>query len=338
MKSVFLLSVLAAILIPGAIAVAQQPAVPEIPFESAPNPLKLPVDLYLGEAAGVAVNSRGHIFVFTRSGHTRLFEFDRDGKLLREIGKDLYGFDFAHVVRVDKDDNIWCVDEGSNMVIKFSPEGRVLMLLGRKWELVEGRPEQPRSGSQPPPARAGFFNRPTDVAWDPSGNIYISDGYNNSRVVKIDKDGNWIKSWGQRGKDRGEFNTPHSIATDANGNVYVGDRGNNRIQVFDSEGNFRRELTGIGAPWAICITPGPKQYLYTSDSVPGRIYKLELDGKILGVFGKAGKQMSQFGWVHEMDCRSENELWVGELLNWRVQKLILHPARGESAAGEKSQF
>ena len=303
----------------------QQATVPEISYESAPNVLMLPVDLYLGEAAGVALNSKGHIFVFTRSGHTRLFEFDRDGKFLKEIGKDLYGFDFAHVVRIDKDDNIWCVDEGSNMVIKFSPEGRVLMVLGRKWELVEGRPEQPRPGSPPPVPRTGVFNRPTDVAWDGAGNIFISDGYNNSRVVKIDKDGNWIKAWGQRGKAPGEFNTPHSIATDANGNVYVGDRANSRIQVFDSEGTFLREITGVGAPWAICITPGPKQYLYTSDSVPGRIYKLDLSGKILGVFGKAGKRMGQFGWVHEMDCRAENELWVGELLNWRIQKLILHP-------------
>ena len=120
--------------------VAQQTAVPEIPFESNTSLLKLPPDVYLGEAAGVALNSKGHIFVYSRGGHTQLFEFDRDGKFLREIGKGLYGFDFAHVVRVDKDDNIWCVDEGANMVIKFNPEGRVLLVLGRKWELVEGRP------------------------------------------------------------------------------------------------------------------------------------------------------------------------------------------------------
>jgi DNA-binding beta-propeller fold protein YncE len=308
---------------------AQQPAQNEIPFESAPDVLKLPADLYLGEVAGVALNSKGHIFIFTRSGHTRLLEFDRDGRFLREIGKDLYGFDFAHVVRVDQQDNIWCVDEGSNMVIKFNPDGRVVMVLGRKWELVEGRPEQPRPGSPPPVARTGVFNRPTDVAWDAAGNIFISDGYNNSRVVKIDKDGNWVKTWGQRGKAPGEFNTPHSIATDANGNVYVGDRGNNRIQVFDSDGNFLREFTGIGAPWAICITPGPHQFLYTSDSVPGRIYKLDLSGKILGVFGKAGKQTGKFGWIHEMACPAENELFVGELLNWRMQKLILHPPHSD---------
>jgi DNA-binding beta-propeller fold protein YncE len=276
----------------------------------------------LGEAAGVAVNSKGHIFVYTRGGHTMLLEFDRDGRFVRRIGTDLYGFVFAHVVRIDKNDNIWCVDEGSNMVIKFSPEGRVLMVLGRKPEAVEGPAP---AGSPTPPAREGVFNRPTDVAWDADGNSYISDGYNNSRVVKIDKDGNWLKSWGKRGAEPGEFHTPHSIATDAKGNVYVGDRENRRIQVFSGDGEFLKQWTNVGAPWAICITSGPKQVLYSSDSVPGQIYKLDLEGNILGVFGQAGKQMKQFGWVHEIACPSENTLYVGELLNWRVQKLILHP-------------
>jgi DNA-binding beta-propeller fold protein YncE len=305
------------------VALAQQQAqAPEIPYESVPNPLKLPPDLYLGEAAGVALNARGHIFVYNRGGHTQLLEFGPDGKFLRIIGNDLYGFSFAHVVRIDKDQNIWCVDEGSNMVIKFNPEGRVEMLLGRKPEPSEARPEP---GAPPPPARPNLFNRPTDVAWDPAGNSYVSDGYGNSRVAKFDKDGNWVKAWGQRGTAPGEFHTPHTIATDLKGNVYVGDRENRRIQVFDGDGNFLKQWTNVGAPWAICITPGPRQVLYSSDSVPGRIYKLDLDGNVLGVFGKAGKNLGQFGWVHEMACPSENLLWVGEILNWRVQKLILHP-------------
>jgi DNA-binding beta-propeller fold protein YncE len=310
---------------------AQEKTVPEIPYESVPNLLKLPTDLYLGEAAGVAVNSKGHIFVYTRSAQTRLFEFDAKGTFVHEIGKNLYGFSFAHVVRIDKDDNIWCVDEGANMVLEFDPQGRVVMLFGRKPEAVEGGAPPPPglAPPPPPPAFATFahrlFNRPTDVAWDAAGNSFISDGYGNSRVVKFDKDGNWVKEWGKRGTAHGEFHTLHSIATDAKGNVYVGDRENNRIQVFDGEGNFLEEWTGAGAPWAICITPGPKQVLYTSDSVAGRIYKLDLDGNILGQFGKDGKRLGQFGWVHEISCPSENTLFVAELLNWRVQKLILHP-------------
>ena len=304
---------------------------PEIPFDSV-NPLKLPPDLYLGEAAGVAVNSKGHIFVYSRGGRTQLFEFDKDGRFLREIGKDLYGFDFAHVVRVDKDDNIWCVDEGSNMVIKFSPEGRVLMLLGRKWEAVEGRPEQPARGTPPPAPRDNLFNRPTDVAWDAAGNIYVSDGYNNSRVAKFDKNGKWIKAWGERGNGPGQLNIPHTIATDAKGNVYVGDRTNRRIQVFDSDGTVIRQITGVEQPWAICITPGPNQVLYSSDANSGKVFKLDLNGTLLGTFGSYGKQPKEFGWIHEIACPSENELLVGELLNWRVQKLLLHPSKRETAS------
>jgi len=310
----------------------QEPAVPEIPYESVPNLLKFPAGLYLGEAAGVAVNSKGRIFVFTRSGQTRLFEFDADGKFEREIGQGLYGFVFAHTVRIDKNDNIWATDEGSNMVIVFNPAGQVITLFGRKAEAVEGAPSPPGvTPPPPPPAFATFqhrlFNRPTDVAWDPNGNSFVADGYNNSRVVKFDKDGNWVKEWGKRGEAAGEFHTVHAIATDGKGNVYVGDRENNRIQVFDNDGNFLKQFTNAGAPWSVCITPGPKQVLYTSDSTNGRIYKLDLDGKILGAFGKPGKQLGQFGWVHEISCPSENTLFVAELLNWRVQKLILHPAQ-----------
>src|ERR1700686_171815 len=177
---------------------AQEKTIPEIPYESVPNLLKLPNDLYLGEAAGVAVNSKGHIFVYTRSAQTPLFEFDAKGNFVHEIGKDLYGFSFAHVVRIDKNDNIWCVDEGANMGIEFNPEGQVIALYGRKPEAVEGAVAPGVTPPPPPPGFAAFaqrlFNRPTDVAWDAAGNSFFSDGYGNSRVVKYDKDGNWVKA------------------------------------------------------------------------------------------------------------------------------------------------
>ena len=140
---------------------------------------------------------------------------------------------------------------------------------------------------------------------------------------------------------------------DNQGNVYVADRGNARIQVFDAEGKFLRVIkinvpappgarfvlgdtpatpltTGTmapGSPWTICITPGPTQYLYTNDAFPGRIYKLTLDGKVVGMLGKAGRQLQQFNWAHGLACPSENELYVADLNNWRVQKLILHPEK-----------
>src|SRR5579871_6786677 len=207
---------------------------PEIPFHSVPDFLKLPSDIYLGEATGVAVNSKGHIFVFSR-GNTdgpaygaraaQLLEFDPGGKFLREIGHNLYAWSFAHTVKVDKDDNIWVTDKGSDMVIKFNPEGRVIMVFGRKKEASdEGGPWTRVTPPRPPVD--GQFRQPTDVTWDPQGDIFISDGYINSRVAKFDKNGHWVKSFGTPGKGQGQFNTPHGIAADVKGNIYVPDRAN----------------------------------------------------------------------------------------------------------------
>src|SRR3954466_13374449 len=123
--------------------------VPEIPFESVPNFLKFPPNIYFGEGIGIATNSKGHVFVYTRSGETRLFEFDQNGAFVREIGQGLYGLVFAHAVRVDKDDNIWVVDEGSDMVIKSNPQGRVVMTIGRSPEAVDERTNFAGQGSAP---------------------------------------------------------------------------------------------------------------------------------------------------------------------------------------------
>ena len=312
-------------------AKAKAQNVPEIPFEAQTNFLKFPPNIHLGEGIGVATNSKGHVFVYTRSQETRLFEFDQKGSYIREIGEGLYGFAFAHAVRVDGQDNIWAVDEGTNMVIKFNPEERVVMVLGRRPEAIEGLPAPP-AVDEP-----YLFNRPTDVAWDPAGDIFVSDGYGNSRVVKYDKNGRFIASVGTKGSAQGQLNLPHTIATDAKGNVYVGDRSNSRIQVFDNDLTFKAIYDQVGAPWAVCISPGPHQYLYSSNSNPdsnnslisavtGEIYKMELDGTILGKFGKAGKGPGEFSSAHELDCRNENEILVAEITSWRVQKIFLHPA------------
>src|SRR5579864_1816089 len=300
-------------------AKAKATNVPEIPYNAVPNFLKLPPNLYLGEGIGVATNSKGHVFVYTRSQETRLFEFDQTGKFVREIGQGLYGFQFAHAVRVDPQDNIWAVDEGTNMIIKFNPQGKVAMVLGRRPEAVDGVPLTPAFGGPVPPAEPYAFNRPTDVAWDSAGDIFVSDGYGNSRVVKYDKNGRFIATVGTRGSEPGQLNLPHTMATDAKGNVYVGDRSNRRIQVFDNDLKFKAIYDQVGAPWAMCISPGPHQYLYVSNSYPdsnnaelaavtGEIYKMELDGTILGKFGKAGKAVGEFATIHELDCHSENEL------------------------------
>jgi hypothetical protein len=316
---------------------------PDIPYDSVPNFLKMPPKLYLGEGIGVARNSKGHVFVFTRSGETRLFEFDQNGVYVREIGQGLYGFQMAHGVRVDSQDNIWTVDEGTDVVVKFSPEGKVLMVLGRRREAVEGVEATPAPNAPPPPAQPYRFGRPTDITWDPQGNIFIADGYTNSRVVKYDKNGRYIKEVGTRGTQPTQMNIPHSITSDAKGNIYVADRQNRRIQVFDSDLKLLKIYDNIGAPWAVCITPGPHQYLYSSNSNPdnndsrqaavsGEIYKMELDGTVVGKFGKPGKQLGEFSTVHAIDCRNENELLVSEITAWRVQKLILKPKQQTQAS------
>ena len=335
-------------------------AVPLIPYDSVPSPLHLPTDLYFGEVSGVALNSKGHVFALSRgntagpayaAAATQLLEFGPNGRFIREIGHNLYAWSFAHTVKVDRHDNVWVTDKGSDMVIKFTPDGRVDMVFGRKQEASDESTGPLKHPNPPLPSEDGRFRQVTDVTWDAADNAYISDGYINSRVAKVDKNGNWLKSWGERGTGPGQFNTPHSIAADAKDNIYVADRANRRIQVFDGEGNFQRQFTidvpvppdarpaignipneatiaagtfAPGSPWAICISPGPNQVLYSSDAWPGRIYRLTLDGKLLGMLGQSGKQLKQFGWIHQMACPSENVLYVAELLNWRVQKLVLH--------------
>ena len=337
-----------------------QQSVPEIPFDSIPEFLKLPAGMNFGEVPGVAVNSRGHVFVFTRSNTAggpaygpaaaQLFEFGPKGEFLREIGKGLYAWSEAHSVRIDKDDNIWAIDKGSDMVIRFNPAGRVMMTFGRRSESSDegakpwGHPDPPLRPSE------GLFRQPTDVAWDSSGNIYITDGYVNSRVAKYDKNGDWITSFGDKGTGPGQFRIPHAIVVDRNNNLYVADRTNRRIQVFDTEGKFLRQFsidvppvpgtrsvngntpTGAalaavsGAPNSMCITPGPNQVLFVGESTfPGRVFKVSLEGKVLGVIGRSGRQLKQFSGVHQLACPSETEVYAAETSNWRVQKLILHP-------------
>jgi hypothetical protein len=326
----------------------------EIAFESANDFLKLPEDIHFGEVAGVATTSRGNLLVYYQSGGPnatigaarvhinggpRLLEFDRTGKFVREIGGSTpnsrpYSFLFAQGVRVDAENNVWIVDRASRMVVKFNQAGKILLTLGRRLEAVGELGSSGVFGRASGPPGSGVpgdnFNQPTDVAWDAAGNIFISDGYGNARVAKFDKNGKFVKSWGATGAEPGQFNIPASIAVDARGNVYVADMGNQRIQVFDADGNVKSEIKNVGAPRAICISPGAHQYLYSSNSNPtedpflnGEIYKMELDGTVIGKFGRAGKQFKEFGMVNEIDCRDPNTLYVAELMNWRVQKLSL---------------
>ena len=344
-----------------------QSSVPEIQFDSNSTFLKWPEHIYMGEPAGVASDSKGHVFIYTRTGEenlttgtsrtfvrggSKLYEFNDKGDYMRELGQDLYGFIRAERLRIDPQDFIWAVDSGSDMLMKFDQQGRVVMTFGRKPEAVDVPAMPPEYEPPPNPGRDPFggrgvgsgelgdgLNRPSDVAFDSKGNIFIADGHggnSNYRVIKFTKEGVFVKTWGFKGNGPGQFQWPSAIVIDARDMVYVADKGNRRIEVFDDDGNFKTQYQGVGFPAAMCITPGAHQYIYVSNSNEptnlenGEIYKMELDGTLVGKFGKAGKGPKEFGSVNSLDCRSENELTVGELLNWRVQKVTLHPGSGKS--------
>src|SRR5438309_1755942 len=222
---------------------------PEIPFESVPF-LKLTPERNLGEVLGVAVNSKGHVIVLNHPGSagtgpvygestTQIMEFDEKGNYVREIGRGVYGLAYAHSVRFDRYDNLWVVDKATMSVMKFDPQGMVVMNLGRRDE----GPDEPRyRHADPPPTPVdGYFNGSTDVTWDRDDNIYVSDGYFNSEIAKFDKHGYWLKRWGAPGKggehanentgrEIGQFKWVHAIACPDENTLYVADMNNWRLQ------------------------------------------------------------------------------------------------------------
>jgi DNA-binding beta-propeller fold protein YncE len=277
-------------------------AVPQLPYRVVPNFFKLPKGMVAGEASGVAVNSKRHIFLFQRT-KPMLAEYDEKGNFVQSIGEGI--FSHPHGLRIDADDHIWTTDDGNHLVLKLSPSGEVLLVLGRINTGAEAN---------------WLFNQPTDVAFAKNGDIYVADGYGNSRVVKFDRDGNYIKAWGKYGTGTGEFNLPHSVAVDKEGRVYVGDRENQRIQIFDGDGNFIKQWTGIGYPYGLVITPD--QHVWMTDGGYDRIVEFDQDGKILGAFGEPGHKPGQMAWAHFMAIGPDKTIYVADVLNWRFQVFV----------------
>jgi hypothetical protein len=290
---------------------------PQLPFQVVDNFFKIPKGMFMAEAAGVAINSKGHIFILNR-GNYPLLEFDQEGSFLTSYGEGSPVFHVPHSIRFDSEDNLWLVGAADNMVVKFDRTLRVIQALGRRssdlgWVYMTHGIER----AIPPPAD---FYQPTDTAIGPDGNTYVTDGYGNSRVAKFTKEGNLIKYWGDRGTRPGQFSTPHNIIIDKNSNVYVADRANNRVQVFDTDGNFKKEWDLDGPPWSLCMPPGSQVMFIGS---VGRVYKMDLNGNILGEFGKLGRLPGYFDSIHAMACPDEKTLYLAEEFSFCFDKVIL---------------
>jgi sugar lactone lactonase YvrE len=275
---------------------------PTMQYKVDPDWPTLPGGWNFGETPGVAVDATGHVYVLHRGPHP-IMEFTPDGRLVRSWGEGL--FIRAHAIRIDPEGNIWTVDNDTHQVLKMDPSGRVRLVIGRRGQSGETNES---------------FNRPTDVAFGPNGDIYVSDGYVNSRVVKFSKEGRYVTAWGKKGKGEGEFNLPHSVAVDKQGRVYVGDRENYRLQVFDANGKFLQQWTNVGSPWGLDLQPDGTMFI--ADGYNDRVLKVNLDGKVLGAFGGNGRQAGQMSYVHHLEVDSAGNIYVGEIKNQRVQKFM----------------
>jgi streptogramin lyase len=284
---------------------------PALPYVAVAEAFKLPAGMNFRGTSGIAFNSKGHIFVIHR-GPMSVMEFDPDGTFIRGFGDGL--FERAHGLRIDAEDNIWATDVAANLAYKFDPEGRLQMVLG-----VKGH-----SGEWHPFGHLRLLHEPNEAVVGPSGDIFVLQGHGKaeSLVLKFDRDGNFIKSWGGKGSGPGQLNLPHSLVFDAQGLLYIADRNNARIQVFDADGNYLRESQHPGTPCGLFM--GRDQHLWLAHGHTGQIMKLDLSGRVVGAISNAGtgKIAGKYGEAHYIAVSPRDEVFVADTLNWRVQKYV----------------
>lgn len=260
---------------------------------------KLPPDFVREAVSAVAIDSKDNIFVFHRGTHP-LIQLDRLGKLKRAFGEGLIAS--AHGLRIDEEDCLWVTDNASHTVIKFNPHGEVMMTLGKKNQAGDD---------------TEHFNKPTDVAFGKNGDFYVADGYGNSRVCKFNKKGEFLFQWGTKGTGPGEFHLPHAIQVDGEGQVYVGDRENDRIQIFDANGKYLRQITGV-APFGLYLT-GDRQ-LFVADGRANKVVKMTVEGQVLCEWGTTGDEAGNFRMPHGLTVARDGAVYVTEITGKRVQK------------------
>lgn len=278
-------------------AIAQEPS-----YKVVPNFPQWPEGMKCGAVSAVAINKAGEIIIAHRSGPP-ISIFTKEGVHIRSFGEKV--FTAIHGVRVDKDDQIWATDMTSHIVVKMDMTGRVLMTLGER--NVTGEDGK-------------HFNRPTDVAIAPNGDFFVSDGYGNSRVVKFDRDGTFLKAWGRRGIGKGLLHLPHALVLDDQGQVYVADRENKRIQVFADDGSFIRQIEGL-TPYGLGL--GPDGKLYVADGLANKVLRMTLTGAMEATWGAKGAGPGEFNLPHGIAVGSDGSVYVAEINGERLQKFEL---------------
>ena len=227
-------------------------------------------------------------------------EFDENGKYIRSFGEGLFGIR-PHGIHLDTDDNIWLSDGSSHIVVKMNQKGEVLLTLGTKGQ----------AGDWDEAAGTRLLNQPNDVAIGRNGDIFLAQGHTpgatgDPRILKFDKTGKFIKTWGGRGTEPGKFLVAHGISLDAKGLLWVTDRENSRMQIFDQDGTFVRQIKYAGLPCSLLIR---KDGITMVNGFTGQILQLDLEGKVLGVYGKMG----EFGEAHNVSVSPKGEIFVGDV-------------------------
>lgn len=293
----------------------QVSAIAKINYSVTNAELNLPKGWAFGEVVGIVENDQGHRFVFNRGEH-QLVEFDNRGDFVKEIGQGQ--FSKPHGLRLDREGNIWTTDIETQLVQRFAPNGDVTMVLGMKHKASKGWFDRDYS--------LVLFNSPHDVGFDRFDNIYVVDK-GNDRIVKLNRDGLLLKTWGKKGSEVGEFNFAHSIVIDERDRVLIADRENQRIQLFDLDGHFLEQWQGIGYPYV--LVKGQNSIWYT-DARHERIQQLDSNGEIITTIqGEQGRNINQFGFAHGLHVRSQQQIFVTNVLNWNVLELTPAPSKSE---------